>query len=65
MCLAITHTSIFNTPRQAFFWWNQRVRLFCVIGTFLPVIFFKFIVLNHYGILASTVIDINCENELS
>ena len=37
LCSLVAHASIFNTPRQAFFGLNQRVKLFCVIRKFLPV----------------------------
>ena len=36
LCLAATHASIYNTPRQAFSWLNQRLKVFCFIRKFLP-----------------------------
>ena len=39
LCLAAAHASIFNTPRQAFFRLNQRVKLFCSFVNFYQLTF--------------------------
>ena len=36
LCLAATDAPIFSTPRKAFYWLNQRPKIFCAIRNFLP-----------------------------
>ena len=49
LCLAAAHASVFNTPRQAFFWLNHHVKIFFVIRKLLTSKHF-YVILLHLSI---------------
>ena len=57
LCSGAEHASIFNTPGQAFFRLNQRVKLFCVIHNFSPanILATFYLILLHLSIQILTL----------